>query len=495
MKLNPVIKYAFAALLLLGSTYSNAATWYTASGGILGTTGTQVAAAWCSATSYCDSMCGHFSVAGNGNETHWYDRTSASNDCDYAGQPYPYGQTITAAKQTGTCPAQLPYEWSDGSCHSDEEQTCGTDSIDVMWVFNPNDPNLTSVPIFHSDGTCLFSADSSVIDDPESCGMYERNGEIVAACKITVTGLGTTGTQADADMQNNGAGTSSYDEEQNLSNQQTTSSSDGGQTTFTKSEPTSNPDGSTTQTTQETTTNTTGSGTEVWYDDQYIYYRDSSGTTTVYDRTKTTTTNADGSSTEVVDTSRTTQTPSSGTTTINQGSGAVTQSSNGSSTTYYDNSTTVNNYDSSGNLTDSTTTSDSGTADEGDPEEQGNCGAPGQPACEITISGEDHLGDPAAAIAGAGIISKFDEYILGMESVGSGDIGDIILDNPLQLPTTGTCNPSSYSVDYHGSNFNGMTKFCQVYDEHLHAMLQFFFYFMTAIAAFLLHHRTITRSS
>lgn len=484
--MSPVIRYATAALLLLGSTFSHASIWYSVSSNGYGGNGPTASAAvsdWCSNPQFTCTTQTFKQYAGSTQDEWWTVNTTGGGFST---------QTVRAYYNTSPCPTQLPHEWSDGTCNAEQEISCGTESTTKMWSFDPDDPP-TSVPLFHSDGACLYSADYSTIEK-ESCGIYEKGTDIVVSCEIQVTGLGTTGTQADADAQNNGASSSTYDDQGTLTNKQTSKSNDGGQTSYTQSEPINNPDGSTTQTTQETTTNTTGSGTEVWYDDQNIYVRDSTGTTTVYERTKTTTTNTDSTSHEVVETSRTTQTPSTDTTVINGNTGGVTNTPGQGGNTYYDNSVTNNYYDSDGNLTSSETTSDTGTAQEGNPEEEGNCGAPGQPPCEIKLSGEDHLGDPTQAINQSGIITQLDDYISGMESVGSDDIGNVLLDNPFSLPTTGVCNPASYSTEYHGANFNTMSKFCQIYDDHLHDGLSYFFYLLTAIGIFLLHHSTVRRA-
>ncbi|WP_297811134.1 hypothetical protein [uncultured Methylophaga sp.] len=307
----------------------------------------------------------------------------------------------------------------------------------------------------------------------EECGVYP-DGEKACLYEYTQTDNEAQGSESQPDQ---------YTEGQSP---QGNSNDDTGQTSYTEDPPITNPDGSETQTTNETTTNTTGSGTTMWNDEDYIYVRDSTGTTTIYDRQNTTTTNTDGTVEETVVTTKSTQTPTTTTTTVNKNTGNSTTTQNSQSSTSSTTTTTNNYYDAEGNLTgsNSTTTGGNETENEGDEEKEGNCGAPGQPSCEVTLNGEDQLEDPAIAIEQSGVKQALDTYTESFGEIGEGDVSEWTIENPFNLPTTGVCNPAPYSYQYHGKTLNPMTKFCEAYDSTIHPALRYFFYALTAITLY-----------
>ena len=223
-------------------------------------------------------------------------------------------------------------------------------------------------------------------------------------------------------------------------------------TTISSSEPVVNPDGSISQTETKTITKTSGSGFNVIDGDNTITIRDTDGTITVYTENKTTVTHPDGSITETINQDTNTTTSPVNNTVITKNPPSITNITNEGSTTYY-NQTVVNQYDSSGNLTSSTTTQNgSGTSgDGGDSEKEGNCGAPGQPVCQVELSdNSDEYSDQYTRISQqeselADIRQKVvDELADTSEDYGLSGIIDFsvesLVTNFLPLPDSYTCN-------------------------------------------------------
>lgn len=230
------------------------------------------------------------------------------------------------------------------------------------------------------------------------------------------------------------------------------SRSSSSETIIDTSEPVTNPDGSISQTETKTTTKVTDNGSNVIVGDNTITIKDSDGTTTVYSENKTTVTHPDGSITETINQDTNTNTSSVNHTVITKNPPSVTNFTNEGSTTYY-NQTVVNQYDSNGNLTSSTTTQNgSGTSgDGGDSEKEGNCGAPGQPVCQVELSdNSDEYSDQYTRISQqeselADIRQKVvDELSDTSEDYGLSTITDFsvesLVSNLLPLPSSYTCN-------------------------------------------------------
>jgi len=476
---NPAIRYVFAALLLLGSPYCLAGEWwyihYLSAGAGAGLNINDISSP---SSSVCDAY-----IAYSGGSTGGYTRISTTSSTTESCEAYvgnnQWQVRLRWKLTSGSCPSEISYDDPvSGQClPADQEPvTCeaGTDPFQVRYTFAELDDPSFDGYVIQKDG-CGY--DSVGVDN---CGLYADD---VKACTYNYEQNGyTAGEQGGAPEPTpytaGGIPQTSIDE-------------DGGATTFVTDPPITNPDGSVTKTTQEITTNTTGSGAEIWNDDTNFYIRDSTGTVTVYDRAKTQTTNTDASIDETITVNRTTQTPSTSTTVINGSTGQVTSTGGTPSTTTNKTTVTNNTYDSDGTLTDSTSTTTGGSEVEGDENEEGNCGAPGQPPCEVTLRGEDKLTPPDTLFQDQAL-PVLDQAISEIESVGNDDItGDLLTFNPLNLYEGGTCNPLQFSVDYHSQTFAPLKSFCEYYDSDLRPMFAFLIYVLTAFGLYYIYVRTM----
>lgn len=268
---------------------------------------------------------------------------------------------------------------------SQQEPDCsGATAGDAVWTYDPFDTTIIAVPIFHSDGDCLYVAEgSNKFDD---CKPYELpDGSILGGCTIYLTPTGDAATPQEIQSMNTGAGESSYTDDTliPLSLDSTESTTD---TTVTSDSVIEN-DGTIVDTETKVITEVNDSGIKVNDFSDSVTFTNSDGSTTTYTENKVTTTHPDGSITEVITKDTTKDTGDKSELTIDKATGNVTTSTN-SGNVNSNNTTTTNNYNSSGSLTGSSSTQ-SGTAQSGDPgdsEKEGNCGAPGQPPCEVTVS-------------------------------------------------------------------------------------------------------------
>lgn len=462
--MNPVIRYAFAALLLLGSTQSHAGYGW----GIGSSPNyTPSSYPYLSPSSACND---------NGfNEPYHYKPWTASFESNTSyicinNAGYNTGIRAKANNNYQNCPAGEQDDPTGYFCVEATEPPivceAGSDVFTARWSMDQLNTEGFQPHVIDANG-CLYDNTSVV-----QCGVYADG---VTACLYEYT---------QTDNSTEGATLPQPEEYTDNTSVKQSSSDDTGATTFVKDPPITNPDGSTVQTTQETTVNTSGSGAAIWNDDSHFYIRDSTGTTTIYDRQKTVISNTDGTIDEVVVVSKSNQTPQTDTTIVNKNTGNTSTVNNNQSTTTNKTTTTNNYYDSDGNLTDSTSTTEGGTETEGDENEEGNCGAPNQPACEVKLNGEDQLKDPSLVLEQSGIISGIDGYIDEIGEIGDEDVSAKILENPFSLPSTGTCNPANYNIQYQGVTLNFFDKFCEAYDSTLHPILQFFFYMFTAMTLY-----------
>ena len=196
------------------------------------------------------------------------------------------------------------------------------------------------------------------------------------ACKLAVDGstavcprtVSFTGEEGNGDPDANLEGVT-YASSNDL--QQSTSS-----TTYSDGTPSTDGSGVVTDTNSETTIVTSDSGSRIYSDDNYIYVESSDGTVTTYQKTITEVTQTDGSKQEVISIDKTVDTPNKETSIINNSTGAVTTINSSSESVTY-NETITNNYDTSGQLTDSSSTqsgSDTGSSDEGCNPNDTECG-------------------------------------------------------------------------------------------------------------------------
>lgn len=256
------------------------------------------------------------------------------------------------------------------------------------------------------------------------------------------------------------------------------------------------PDGTVITTETTTTTETKNAGRAVDNGDNSITITDSDGTTTVFTENKVTTTHPDGTKTEVITKDTAINTGGKNIQSINKSTGTVTNN-NTNSTTINNNQIITNNYAADGSLISSATVgsgTSTGSSGTGDSDVPGNCGAPGQPACEVSISGESLLTDPAGVLAGSGINEQVDNYIEIIESIGEEDVTGNFFTNPFTFPSSGQCSPASFGFTFHGAPFNWMTKFCEAYDSTLHPILRYLLYGLTVIFMYRTYFSTVTRT-
>jgi len=264
------------------------------------------------------------------------------------------------------------------------------------------------------------------------------------------------------------------------------------------SPPVTNPDSSVTDVTVQNKTTTSGSGAKMWADSSNIYMQDSTGTINQYDKVTTTITNPDGSKSEVISITSGNVTPAITSTVLDKSTATVT-SSNISSTTISGGSTTTNNYNSSGTLTDSTVVA-SGTGSGSGQDDQtveGNCGAPNQPACDVTLTGEEHLTDPADVLTESGVLTQRDDNIADLQSGAGEDTGTLFnITNGFETSFTsvlgsGTCDGTYGTVDYMGHSFAPFVSFCPVWDSDGRPLMKWFFYMLTLISLYFIYLRAM----
>jgi len=258
----------------------------------------------------------------------------------------------------------------------------------------------------------------------------------------------------------------------------------------------SNGDGTDTCTTisQQTQNTVEGKGTVTTSDGTKATITTHNGNTT--STTETTTATDDGHGTSQTTTQKTVSTTTGGSSssTFDSSTGSTTTSSTPDGDTFTQTTTTTTTTNPDGSTT-TTTTTDTATT-EPDASKEGNCGSPGQPSCVITLEGQDSLGSVSDALDGSGINGQLDGFIEEIGNIGESDISSTIIDiTPFQLPTTGVCNPSAYSVDFHGEDFNPMTTFCEIYDDSLHPAFRFLLYGLTLFALYNIYLRTLSRTS
>jgi len=258
----------------------------------------------------------------------------------------------------------------------------------------------------------------------------------------------------------------------------------------------SNGDGTDTCTTisQQTQNTVEGKGTVTTSDGTTATTTTHNGNTT--STTETTTATDDGHGTSQTTTQKTVSTTTGGSSssTFDSSTGSTTSTSTPDGDTFTQTTTTTTTTNPDGSTT-TTTTTDTATT-EPDASKEGNCGSTGQPSCVITLEGQDSLGSVSDALDGSGINGQLDGFIEEIGNIGESDISSTIIDiTPFQLPTTGVCNPSAYSVDFHGEDFNPMTTFCEIYDNSLHPAFRFLLYGLTLFALYNIYLRTLSRTS
>jgi len=336
-----------------------------------------------------------------------------------------------------TCPNEVPYEWSDGTCHEEEQPSCESGITDYVLVeVSDYKAPPSSFPSTYTIGSCEYSFTSM-----DSCST-SSNGE-VQGCWVTVTGTGNASSGSDTGTST--GGTSPPMPETN--NVQSTSD-----TTVSTTGPDTAPDGTTTETETTTTTDVNNQGTVIDNGDNTITVIDSDGTITVYSNNKTTTTHPDGSVTEQINKDTTVTNGQKTTNVIDKASGNVTTiNKNSTSNTY--NQQVTNTYNSSGAHTGTTSSSSGSATGDGtgtdDSTKEGNCGAPGQPPCDVTIedttedSHTQGFKDTEAELKAKrdGVLAELANH---NEDFGLGGVSEFsssnFISNYLPLPNVTTCS-------------------------------------------------------
>ncbi len=251
----------------------------------------------------------------------------------------------------GTCPSGYVDDGS-GNCIV-EPPPCESGNIKYL-TGQPN--TFPSSPI--SSGGCSYS----YLYDPESPSRCVVNLSGETSCTFTYSGNGEASTTNDAGELPDSA----PEIEGTTDNTKSTS-----ETNVTEPTVITDPDGTVTTTENVQIINTAGTGTTINDTESNIIIKSGSGTISNQDKTITTVSSPDGTSTVVTSTDKTTSTPTVETTTINKITGSTTTINNAGSTTT-NNVTTVNNYNSAGKLTGSTTTNSDGNTDAQGTDENGD---------------------------------------------------------------------------------------------------------------------------
>jgi len=257
---------------------------------------------------------------------------------------------VTIVSTSGSCPSGYS---SNASNFCEVIPTCEAGNVKYL-TGQPN--SFPASPI--SSGGCSYS----YLYDPESPSRCVVNLSGETSCTFTYSGNGEASTTNDAGELPDVA----PEVEGTTDNTKSTSETN-------VSDPTviTDPDGTVTTTENIQIINTAGSGTTISDTESNIIIKSGSGTISNQDKTITTVSSPDGASTVVTSTDKTTSTPTVETTTINKTTGSTTTINNAGSTTT-NNVTTVNNYNSAGKLTGSTTTNSDGSADAQGTDENGD---------------------------------------------------------------------------------------------------------------------------
>lgn len=469
--MKPVIRYALAALLLLASSFTHAATFWAF---------VDYSYPSSSPASSCSAKITNFS-------TRVIEKTDGSGSfrCEYFASSWRWSGDVILVDDV--CPVELPFEHPDGTCQSveaPEPETCekGSDSFSSWLTLGQLDTgDYWTIP----KNGCAYEMTST--DDCWELTTGEKG------CNVTFT-------QSEiptSDMPDGGSNLPTDSEavpakEESEGEKDTTETTS--ETTITTEPTITNPDGSTVDSTTKTTTKVDGSGTTITTGDNTITITDSDGTVTTYSENKTTVTHPDGSVTETISKDTAVKTPNKESTVVTkQPPSTVTNNVSGDTITY--NESTTNHYDSSGNLTSSETESSGDSnhdGDEGDSDEEGNCGAPGQPVCEVVLkdtssdfSAESEKVSQSVSELDAARQKVLDELNDTDEDYGLSAIDgfsvDAIVSRFLPLPTSVSCNGinTSFSVSSgsYGFNFEPCDQL-----EPLREVLAWVFFILTVFA-------------
>lgn len=352
------MRYLYTLIFLLFSSTATAGSWWWTNGGeIVGTSALSVAETWCSLDSNCNEICGLSHQTSPTYLYFKYDDLDSPND--EAHNECTNGNTAYSSKQvrqsTGTCPAALPYEHSDGTCQASQEcpagqfdygqgceAICKAGNTEKAWYSCSHGGD------HYADagdgGLCEYTFKSVTTADVG----FATDGS--AMCNSTYESTGVYIPDTTLAPQNEAPSNNDTD------NRQSTTETTAGETTTTD-----NGDGTSTEQQTTTTTQTQGEGTVIWEENGKVYIQDSSGNVTTTTQETLIERAADNSYTETVTETTTTTTADKQTTVYDNNNGTrTTVSSTGTSSSSQ--TTTTNTYNSSGIKTSSnSTTSNTGT--------------------------------------------------------------------------------------------------------------------------------------
>ncbi len=251
----------------------------------------------------------------------------------------------------------------------------------------------------------------------------------------------------------------------------------------------SNGDGTNTCTTiSETVQNTIeGKGTQTSSDGSISTQKTSDGNTTT--KTTTNTQVDDGKGNTIIQVRGSTSHTTGGSTTTTHDADAVTSTTTtvpaGETLTVTSTETTTTNADGT---TTKTTTTDTATKPT-DSTAEGNCGAPDQPACAVSLGPDTDLIFPKnnVWVNPDGELAQAMDAAFNDNKVKSDSLDNYLLEKPpFDFTSLGgtTCDPSMGAYTYHGVDSNFLTGFCILHDQTIRPALYWFFAGLTFIFVF-----------
>jgi hypothetical protein len=483
MKMHLLIKYAFAALLLVGanSAYSSTLWFWSHSQSSL----TKYATIYDACAPSVAEFCGAYPNAC------YVPASSAANPrltpSPYGGCQY-YDATHTAktltpmVQTTGTCPSGYVDNGS-GLCevYVPPAYTCEANRAMYAQVSKLPDGSfpdtLCQAQTAGETNYCTYASDTVAISPNDSMSILYITPESPISCSTPDT----------AEIIRLPFTPSSFTAQLTEQDTRVVSSED----SFLPPESVcvSNGDGTNTCTTiSETVQNTIeGKGTQTSSDGDI-----STQTTTQGDTTTKTTTNTqvdDGNGNTYVTIRGATSTTAGGSTTTTHDANASTSTTEtvpaGLTKTVTSTETTTTNADGT---TTKTTTTDTATKPT-DATADGNCGAPNQPACSVSLGPDTELIFPKNNVW----VNPDGELALAMDAafndnkVKSDSLDNYILEKPpFDFTSLGgtTCDPSMGAYTYHGVDSNFLTGFCILHDQTIRPALYWFFAGLTFIFVF-----------
>jgi len=486
MKMRLAIKYLLSALLLLGATSSFASIYYQ-SGTTFGTSYLSTGAEACTTSANCHHMCGTLTDYGTYAYVIYAPVTNTARCEQYPGND---GTSFIVHRKSGTCPLPLVDD-GNGQCVEEAPYTCTADKVISVVVNRASNGSFPSeVCAEQSENTgdfCMYGGiGNPVITDgdtttklyrsasaeqvPASCGA--QDAEVVEIIRLPFDPSSYTG-----ELTANDTVFTSTSETYSPPNTVCVSNGNGTDTCVTVQ--------------TESVTTTANQGTTTTSDGSSFTQTVDAGTTITSSKTTSTTDDGQGTVHEQVDVTNTSHigtksTLVAGSYDFSIGSTPATESKTTTTTT-----TTTTNPDGTVTVEETTKTEEGAPEQPGDPDAIGNCGAPGQPACETDIAGSTDF-DHDGVLANSGIIESIDSRTTDVLEIPEQDItfGSLNV-TPLSMPNTVACNPLVYSQDYHTATFKPLEKFCQIYDDDIRPAFAWLLYGFTLFGLYSLFMRSI----